>query len=776
MAIDKTDFEKQEEQLRSVLLRALIGFFIALATLLFAGAVPFYPFSFAVILALALGGLAYRAPALSLGLMFLLNLPGYLYQGGLPMGLVVVTGLVFLAATLTCLDRPGACLVIAAGVIAAAVMFTSVYFLSIPILVSVILFRARGLATGSPLAILVFLAIYNPYLALTIRPETPADIVPLFQQIQIPPRDPILTIELGQMITQLKEAIGRSENIVKNLTFYWPLVVSEPGPEASAVYSLVGRPLGFVLYFVIALSVSVAFGALSIFRWMASRDLGTRYLSWIAPTLSLLIADVGFLLPISTFAASFAYTTTLQGNITFLLVLATIGIGVGGSAIEYGLKTRDVSLKVRKDLTDMLPIVRRHTDQLQQKLSSIRELATLIDFHAQDKLVAVSAQELSYIEDRAGVLPTIDLQEKIKAFTAMQESLQKAQADSEQKLVQFYDESREKYETYVARSKDLGIVGIEVHHPRPGVELAPLGFDRVKEEQAKLNEAFHHLAECLVSIGRETASLISSEVDPEFKPFGLDIAQNYLATHHSLEAIDSMLSTFLTMRDVLDKAAADVFPHLQSAVRTWQAAIIGEALPTLKMIGDEEFIQRLEALEPMLDNITVTREERQFARLVLLVKNVKELNQAMHQVVSLLTGRIRDREKIIETKVPPGFDWEKNTFLPQKIVDVQEQLARKPKEASLGNRLLNIELALNTIAEGVALVRHYIFENEFLINFSNIQYLISLRVDKQGVVTTAELPVKEKYAHRYLVLYTRNHYDRVTFDSHRGILKTLDRV
>ena len=773
MADNRTDFEKQEEQLRSILLRILIGLFIAVASLLFAIFIPFYPISFAVVLAIALGALAYRAPALSLGLMFFFNMPGYIYQGGFSIGMVVTMGMVCLVATLACLGRPGACLVIAAGVIAGIMMFTPAYFLSIPLLVSVILFRARGIATGSPAAIMVFLAVYNSFLILTIKPGNPAAIVPLFQQVKFPLQPPLSVIELSQMVTALKESLDRTPDLLKSITVYWPLLAQDP----SGSVGLVGRPLGFILYFITALSIAVAFGTLSIFRWMAARDLGTRYMPWLAPTLSLIIADVGFLFPLSTLRESMGYTTTLSGNTPIYLVMATVGIGLAGSAIELGLKGRDTTLEYRQKLTTLFPQVKSGQEGLQKKLSSIRELSPQVDFHDEEKLLALATQELGYLEGRVGSLPTTDLQTKIKTFSDIQDNLQKSQGESEQKLLQSYDESKEKYDTYISRSFDLGISGIEVFRAMPTTELGPLGFERVKEEQKKLNEAFDNLGQCLVAIGKDTASLIATEVDQEFKPFGLDIAQNYLATRHSQEAVDSMLSSFLTMRDILDKAASGLVPSVEGVVRTWDAMIKGEAIQTLNMMGDEDLAHSLLALKPALDKIVVSnKEEKYFSKLVLLVRNVRELNQSVSSIVTQVIARIKEREKIIESKVPQGFDWEKNNYLPQRIAEVQEQLARKPKEASLGNRLMNIELALNTIGEGVALIRQYIFENEFLINFANIQYLISLQIEKQGQVSTTDLPVRDKYAHRYLVLYTRNHYDRVSFDSRLGILTTLDKI
>ncbi len=772
MAENKLDFEKQEERLRSISLRGLIGFFIAFASLLLGIFLAFYPLSFAVILALALGALAYRAPAVSLGLMFFLNLPGYLYQGGFPIGLVVVASLVFLAATVPCVGRPGACLVIAAGVIAALMMFTPIYFLSLPLLISVILFRTRGVGTGAPGAIAVMLTIFVPFLALGITPQTQTDIVPLFQEIPFEPRDPISVIEFGQIFNQLKNAVGSSANVIKNLTFYIPMLLTE---YENVV--LVGRPLGFVLFFVIALAISVAFGTLSIFRWMESNAFGPRYLNWIAPTLSLLMADAAFLVPTLTLDTSFAYTTTLQGNIVALFVLATLAIGLAGSAIEWLLKSRDITLEQRQRLTVLIPEVRGGQHDLEAKLSSIRTLATQVDFHAEEKLLAMAAQETGYMEDRVGTLPAPDLEAKINTFSDLEKNLQKAHPEAEQKLLQYYDESREKYETFLARATDLGVTGIEAFRGKSAAELATLGFERAKEEQARLNEAFDKLGASLVALGKETAELISTEVDQEFKPFGLDIAQNYLTTGHSQEAIDSMLSTFLTMRDILDKAATGVAPKVEGIVQTWESAIKAEAVPTLRMMGDEEFAEKMLALKPALDNIVVSdKEEKYFAKLISLVKSVKTLNEAIRANIARLLVRIRDREEIIESKVPPGFDWERNIFLPQKISDVRDQLARKPKEASLPNRLANIELAVNALCDGVALIKQYIFENEFLINFSNIQYLISLKVQKDGSVATRDLPVKDKYAHRYLVLYARNHYDRVVFDSQTGVLTTLDQV
>ncbi|MDZ4247000.1 MAG: hypothetical protein U1D67_07760, partial [Dehalococcoidia bacterium] len=294
----RIDFLKEEERLRSILLRILIGIFIALASFLFSLALPFYPTSFAIVLALAVGALAYRSPTLSLAVMFFINMPGYLYQGGFHVAIVVVAGLVFFAATFTCLYRTGACLPVAAGVIAAGLMFTPLYFMSIPLLITVILFRARGIGTGSPLAALVFLAIYTPFLARGADLDTASQVVPLFQQVNFQPQPPIFTVELAVIFDKLRAAPGTDVDLAKFLGIYYLFVRNTDLSAAFTTTQPVGRLLGLVLYFIMIFSIFVAFITHSLYRWLEAQELGTRYhLEWIGPTLSLVIADVAFLVP-----------------------------------------------------------------------------------------------------------------------------------------------------------------------------------------------------------------------------------------------------------------------------------------------------------------------------------------------------------------------------------------------------------------------------------------------------------------------------------------------
>lgn len=779
MAENIVDFEKQEEQLRSILLRILIGVFIALASVLFSLIIPFYPASFAIILALALGALAYRAPVLSLGLMFLLNMPGYTYQGGFGVVLVVAVCLVFLAATLSCLNRPGACLAIATGVIAAVLMFTPVYFLSIPLLVSVILFRARGVATGGVTAILVFLAIYNPFLLYNVDLGKPPVDVPLFGRVQFEFNASIFSIELGRMFKELKDAMGTGPEVAKFLDFYYFFFSGRPSPENPKVlvYAPSGRMLGVVLYLIIAFSIFSAFAVLSAFRWLESREFAKKYLPWIAPTASLLIADAAFLIPLSTLSASFRYTTTLKADTTLLFILGTVGIGIIGSIIEYRLKTRDVSLELRQELHLLLPEIKKTREELQNKLSSIRSVAAQADFHSEDKLLTVYAQEMGYIDGRVGSIPTQDLSQKIALFTDMQQNLRKSYGEAEQKLTQFYNESKEKYDIFISRVKDLGLFGIEVFQGLSAAELSQLGFERAMQEQAKLDEYFDKVGEYLVTIAKESSLLISAEVDREFKPLGLEIAENYLKTRHSQEAIDSALAALISMKEVLDKAALGLNPRIAAVTHTWETVIKSEAVTTMRMVGDGELAQSLLGLKPGLDKLSVCdREKRSFTELIQLVTTIKELNQYINSVFSQLQARTREQEKVIESKVPSGFDWGKNEAVLQKMTEAQEKLTKTSREASLAASLMNVEQALKSIGEATELIKQYIFENEFLINYSNIEYLITLKLEKDGAVTVKSLPIKEKYAHNYLVLYARKHYDRSTFDSHLGVLKPVEAI
>ena len=87
---------------------------------------------------------------------------------------------------------------------------------------------------------------------------------------------------------------------------------------------------------------------------------------------------------------------------------------------------------------------------------------------------------------------------------------------------------------------------------------------------------------------------------------------------------------------------------------------------------------------------------------------------------------------------------------------------------------MNIEMALKSIGEAASLIQQYIFENEFLINYSSMESIINFELEKQANVSIKELPVKEKYASRYLGLYARYHYDIASFDSRLGILRSVE--
>lgn len=178
-------FITRESKVRQMAMRTAAAVSVLLASLLFFLIVPVFPREIMVLCAVVLGALAYKAPVPALMLLLVLALPGYYYQlksvlpsgTSIPVLMVVIVPVLLLGIALVSGQVCGI-LGVASGVVAAILMLTPFQFLSLPVIIGTALFRGKGTVFRAASAVLIFVILYYPFLAIS-NGGAPGEAVPL---------------------------------------------------------------------------------------------------------------------------------------------------------------------------------------------------------------------------------------------------------------------------------------------------------------------------------------------------------------------------------------------------------------------------------------------------------------------------------------------------------------------------------------------------------------------------------------------------------------------
>lgn len=750
---DSLEIQRQGARLRNILLAVLEPLFVFVAAILLLTGIPYFPYSVSILLAFGLAIFCYKNSALALMALFMLAIPGFIYQGGFPGLMVGIIGATFFVIAATCLGAPGAALGCATGVIAAMLMFTPLYFLAVPFFIGVALFRTRGIKVGVAEGVLAFLAIYLPFLVVD-HPLGANDVAPLFGQVDYVSKDPAAVVELSKIFNQLKDSLGSNEHILDNMSIYWPV-------------GLEGRGLGFVLLITLSVAIGLAFVSLSLFGWFKEKIERLDYLSWWGPTFALLFANLAFLIPIIILQSPFKYDVDLGGGTIFGFIIATVAIGNAGAAIDHGLTQRERLIELRLRIKSLLPRAWALTDELRGHLTTVKRTCSEIDVFSEKSALQNFRQELSFISANIDTMDPTTLKEKLDLLEGMEKESSQAYDRIRRKMISYIDDSRHEYRSLVARASDIGL-SLDGDNYR----LLATGLDFPDNESAlgeqnKINERYEDLAKELVSFAMEMSRTIKEEIAPEFVAVSTEIAQNYLQSGNYSEAIQAALDSLTAVERLMENATAGLPPRLDNAITSLQEMIRVTIVPAIEATNDAALVSSFNEEFVKLQKLRFPAQpSRKLADLLQLVRAARELSDWTNSILEKLYRKMRDLEREIEARVPDGYAWGRSELtLPKKGQKFSETAGDGAGKASVSATMEATESGLVAIEQAAAIIGEYMTAREWVINYPNIEYLIEERLRSQGHVAVEEVPVKQEYAIRYLQLYAQKNYRGVSFDT-----------
>ncbi|MFP4642078.1 MAG: hypothetical protein ACLFPU_07885 [Dehalococcoidia bacterium] len=747
----------EEKALRSRLLKVVLSLGVFIASLLLFLIIPYFHVAISIVASFALAFLSYRSPAGALAVLFVLAAPGYIYQGEFPPFVVgSVIGLLLLLAAGS--NSPADALGICGGIVAAMLMFTPCYYLALPVFLGITLFRTRQSKVGDPAGVVVFLALYLPFLASQQSLPNSDQVVFLFGQVNLSTQPTAPFVEASRIFTDLKNSIGVDQSIVDKLALYWP--ISEDG-----------RFSGFVLLFSLPAAVSATFGSLRLFSWLEGREVAQRYLVWVAPIAALLVGAAVFWLLIGILQEPLMYSIDFSAGALFGLVVFTIVIGGIGASVEHWLSRRDREASLRSDLEVLSTQIKEKSEELQTHLSHIKGVCPEIDLFDEKKLIERCQRELASVSERLETMDVATLNDKVNLFNQLAEEIDKGFEEINRKLITYVNERWEQYRYYLAQASDFSTVFNDDSYQ---IQIQSLGSDDTKSilaKEKKLDEGFKYLAQGLVSFGQEISRTIKREIDPGFAAAGIEVAQNYLNVGSYKEAVEASLGTLSAMNAVVAESGLDLGKSLDNTNNKLVKMLRTSVIPLFERAGQDEAVVKLsEELLKLESMKPPSNVQKRLPSLLEIVNCINALSASASAVLTQLSGRIKELEEDIDSRLPSGYSWGKRGFAPRYGEDIGEGMSGK-RGRSLSATVEAIEASIEDIETATAIMRHYEIMREFVINYPNIEYLIEDKLRTQGSVQADELPVKEEYAMRYLPLYVSNNYYEVSFDPRSGVIR-----
>lgn len=768
MVDQRSDVKSREAKFRDDLQRVAAAACLFVASLLLLTQVPILPHSVSIVIAVASGALAYKAPLPGVIVMFALGLFGYVYQFGLPLPAIVVLAVLFLGVSLEA-TQPGSVLGISCGVIAAMLMTTGSYLLAVPIMIAVPLFRARGSKIGSTGAVLVFLALYLPLLVFSAPAggTGPAvtEPVPLFGQTAFQHQSPPGSVDIDGIISGLSQSMARTAELkdiyLNRLAAYLP--VFQPDTANGVLIILLGLFLGA--------SIAVAFGVLAILRWFEGREIGTRSMLWISPGAAILGGGLLFIVLVYSMSGPFSYLSGPLPQLIASFLACAVVLGGVGSAIEYWLRTRDGMVVSQEEYVGLQPAIQAEVRAVGERIGKTVAICHGIDLMAEQIAIRKAEQDIALSATEVEHMGVDVIRDKAGVFKAEAQQLKRASAEITAKVRRYCDDRRQKYLEYVDEFKRFGYSIGEPLGELQTLSISSLEHDRLLDVQVRLNEMYRGAAERALSHSGEVQRLIRSELDPGLSSTGLEIGRNYFDQGAYAEALDALFGLLSGFDALVSRSLPQLDEKAASARQELRRVLRDAVIPTIDGMGDGAGVTRYAATVSMLEIASGSLARKvHLMELGRWIDLSRQLAGAAVSSVNDLWARLVALERDIEMKSPPGYNWGKDSVVGKQVEEALSGCEPDAGWPSVHERLVRTERALPVIENAAMVVGRYGRIHEFFINYVNIEYLMKEKLEQQGQIVVGDLPLRQSYAQQYLRLFWEHHRQDVLLDEETGRL------
>ena len=758
---------EREQQYRKNLKKILFSTTIFLFSLIVLYTVPLYPIPIVFLISILSAVIGFRSIVSGFSLSFLLFIPAFLYQTSIPFWWLLLSFFIIGVFIAKSLNNPSNILTIIVGMTAASLFLTSYYFVSIPLMLVYALIQKSDELSKNVGLLFSFLILFIPFNALgfanqlsinlNTRPEKIYSLIsdstlPIFSKIIYETNPRLLSFNEFALSESLSGVFSLQNNIFNSYLFV-------------LIDDLV------LLFIPILLILSFSFINVldKIWPWMDERGVELSILPSFSYVVTLIFGTLFFIVPLQTMQIPFDYSTGFNSSDSFKSIISagTLGLAISLSSINLSRRTEGAELTelVKEECNTYL----QNIDNSHSELEEIQNICPGIDINAEITSLGEFKEELSITLDGLYTLTYSGLKEKSEKIQILHNS-QVNNTDSLQlKVLNYHNDQLDKCKDMLVKLEKLGIGNLPTINSDHLSYDDDLAFSDVLSNQHELNDYLLEVSQNTIRVAESLVTVVQKEFDNTLEFTSISISENFISQGKGGQALDTLLVTIASLHkryhQIMQKTITSLKRLIERSLKMHEYNII----PLNESLGQEpadvETIDVAKQIQTHYDELST------FSGILYLpdvMAILSFLENGTHTVIGELMRLLREFEKRNDTRVPLDFQWGKDTQLISEIESSLRRLDDK-SQSDLSDRLSNIEYGIKIIENEATTLKKYLIMNEFILNYVNMEPLISSLISIEGKVIPRQLPVKNKYAVQYLQLFAYGK-SKVTFDSSKNTL------
>ena len=758
---------EREQQYRKNLKKILFSTTIFLFSLIVLYTVPLYPIPIVFLISILSAVIGFRSIVSGFSLSFLLFIPAFLYQTSIPFWWLLLSFFIIGVFIAKSLNNPSNILTIIVGMTAASLFLTSYYFVSIPLMLVYALIQKSDELSKNVGLLFSFLIIFIPFNALgfadqlsinlNTRPEKIYSLIsdstlPIFSKIIYETNPRLLSFNEFALSESLSGVFSLQNNIFNSYLFV-------------LIDDLV------LLFIPILLILSFSFINVldKIWPWMDERGVELSILPSFSYVVTLVFGTLFFIVPLQTMQIPFDYSTGFNSSDSFKSIISagTLGLAISLSSINLSRRTEGAELTelVKEECNTYLQNINNSHSELEE----IQNICPGIDINAEITSLGEFKEELSITLDGLYTLTYSGLKEKSEKIQILHNS-QVNNTDSLQlKVLNYHNDQLDKCKDMLVKLEKLGIGNLPTINSDHLSYDDDLAFSDVLSNQHELNDYLLEVSQNTIRVAESLVTVVQKEFDTTLEFTSISISENFISQGKGGQALDTLLVTIASLHkryhQIMQKTITSLKRLIERSLKMHEYNII----PLNESLGQEpadvETIDVAKQIQTHYDELST------FSGILYLpdvMAILSFLENGTHTVIGELMRLLREFEKRNDTRVPLDFQWGKDTQLISEIESSLRRLDDK-SQSDLSDRLSNIEYGIKIIENEATTLKKYLIMNEFILNYVNMEPLISSLISIEGKVIPRQLPVKNKYAVQYLQLFAYGK-SKVTFDSSKNTL------
>ena len=758
---------EREQQYRKNLTKILFSTAIFLFSLIVLYTVPLYPIPIVFLISILSAVIGFRSIVSGFSLSFLLFIPAFLYQTSIPFWWLLLSLFIIGIFVTKALNNPSNILTIIVGITAASLFLTSYYFISIPLMLVYALIQKSDELSKNVGLLFSFLFIFIPFNALgfanklsinlTTRPEKIYSLIsdstlPIFSKIIYETNPRLRSFSEFAPSESLSGFFSLQNNIFNSYLFV-------------LIDNLV------LLFIPILLIISFSFINVldKIWPWMDERGVELSILPNFSYVITLIFGTLFFIIPLQTMQIPFDYSTGFNSSDSFKSIISagTLGLVISLSSINLSRRTEGAELTelVKEQCNTYL----QNIDNSHSELEEIQDICPGIDINTEITSLGEFKEELSITLDGLYTLTYSGLKEKSEKIQILHDSQEDSIDSLQLKVLNYHNDQLDKCKDMLVNLEKLGIGNLPTINSDHLTYDNELAFSDVLNNQHELNDYLLEVSQNTIRVAESLVTVVQKEFDNTLEFTSISISENFISQGKGGQALDTLLVTIASLHkryhQLMQKTITNLKRLIQRSLKMHEYNII----PLNESLGQNP--TDVETID-VAKQIQVHHDELSTFTGILYLPDVMAilefLENGTHTVIGELMRLLREFEKRNDTRVPLDFQWGKDTQLISEIESSLRRLDDK-SQSDLSDRLSNIEYGIKIIENEATTLKKYLIMNEFILNYVNMEPLISSLISIEGKVIPRQLPVKNKYAVQYLQLFAYGK-SKVTFDSSKNTL------